>query len=899
MSAPPLQEPIADPDVARSQPGLRPIADVVVGGALTGGLAAAAAGLIDALWSWRALDQFVPDGLGRLRIAIYLATSYALLGLAVGAAIALVGLLYFRVTRLGLLVRHGLVEHQRARARDPRAARILLSLVLAFVPIATLLLLLVFPRLVRDLQQRHHFPLEIAVAMGASVVVLAVAAALALVVARGLEELLRRVPIDALSSPLAPAVALALMIGLGGAVVLARAWKTVAVLHLRTPAIALLAVVLALPLLEPGARLARRWHRLRPLHRGLVLTAIPIGLFALTALAGSRASIIKGSIAYSGGGDRLTRVWKRMIDRDRDGYSPWFGGDDCDDGDARIHPGATDIPDDGIDQNCVHGDARSQRDPDEVGFIPVPATIPADTNVILVTIDTLRSDHVGAYGYPRGTTPTIDRIGAQGTVFEAAWAHAPSTRYSMPAILTGRLPLDVYYDTSIAGWPGLLPKATTIAEILHGQGLASGAFTNYWYFDKQRRMDQGFDVYDNDNARLHQGADPAHTKGSSSREQTDKALAFVASHAQQRFFLWVHYYDPHHEYEPHAGFERLGTSEVDRYDQEIAFTDQQLGRLVADLEARGLWDKTIIVITGDHGEGFGEHGVKQHGYDLYTQQTKVPLVVRVPGLAPRRSRTAVGHVDILPTLANLVGAAPSVEMMGRSLLGLVAGAPDDLTRAVFQQLSYEGNHEKRGAATADCHVLYNVSPHTSWEIYRLDTDPDETRDRASTPGPCATVKDTFSAWYDNAQIPAGAGAALLTTKPELAAPLEIDFGSEVRLLALDLPAEVHPGDTVDLTWTWEARGRLEGGWKIFVHLEGDHGGRFTADHAPPRPFDWWQRGQYLRYTTTVTVPSTAPAGEYGLWMGLWRKNDRRPVHAPAAFRVVENRVRAATLKVVR
>lgn len=893
--AAPAPEPIA-------APAPRPILDVVLGGAITGGLAGATTGLIDAAWSWRALEQFVPDGLGRLRVALYLAASYALWGVVAGVLVALVGLLYFRVTRLGTLYRHALAEHARARARDPREALVGLSLVLSFLPIAGAALVLLYPWLVRTLDKRNHYPLEIAVAMASSVVILAASLAVALVVARLVEVGLRALGDGALgralSSPRAPAIAAGTLALLGLAVVLRMTWKTAAVLPLRGPAVALLAAVLAIPLVEPGARLAARWQVARPALRW-GLAALPLGLFALAALAGARDAVIKGAIAYSGGGDLATRAWKRVIDLDRDGYSPWFGGDDCDDGDAAIHPGASDIPDDGIDQNCVAGDARSRRGADEVGFVPVPPAVPADANVVLITIDTLRADRVGAYGYPRGTTPILDAIAAEGTVFEAGWAHAPSTRYSMPALLTGRLPLDVFYDTSIAGWPGIQPRATTIAEILASRGLTGGAFTNYWYFDKTRRMDQGFAIYDNENARLHQGADPAHTRGSSSREQSDKAIGFLAAHADKRFFLWVHYYDPHHEYETHAGFERLGTSESDRYDQEIAYTDQQIGRVVADLKSRGLWDRTIVVVTGDHGEGFGEHGVKLHGYHLYAAQTKVPLIIRVPGLPPRRSRTAAGHIDVLPTLANLVGAAPSAEMMGRSLVSVLAGGADDLARPVFQQLSYEGNHEKRGAATAACHVLYNVSPHTSWEIYRLDSDPGETRDRSAVPGPCAAVKDAFAAWYDSAQIPPGAGDALLAARPPIAAPLDIDLGPELRLLALDLPAQVKAGDTFDVTWTFEARGRLTGGWKVFAHFEGASGGRFTGDHAPARPFAWWQRGQFIRYTTTVTVPAGSPAGEYGLWMGVWRKSARRPVHAPERFRVVDDRVRAAAIQVIR
>ncbi|MBL8620480.1 MAG: sulfatase [Myxococcales bacterium] len=897
MSAP------TSPDAAAPAAAPRPVPQAVVAGALTAGLAAAATGAIDGLWSWRAAGQFAPGFLERVREVLYLATSYALAGALIGAVVAAVVVVYARWTLLGRLVRHAFAQHAAARAQGHPHAVVGLSLVLAFAPLATTALVVVFPRLVHGLHTRKNFALVVAVAMAAGIVTLAVALAVAIVVARALEAGLRALARGRLGPALSwvwtPAVALAAMAAIGAAVIIVRTWSVTRLLPLRPPAIVVLALVLAVPLGAVGARWAARWAALRPRWRRSLPAVVPLAAFLVAALAGNRPGVIKAAVAYSGVGDPLTRAWKRLIDRDRDGYSPWFGGGDCDDGDPHVHPGASDIPDDGRDQNCVAGDAKSQRAAADVGFASLPPGVPADANIVLITIDTLRADHLSSYGYPRPTTPTLDAVAAAGTRFAAAWAHAPSTRYSMPAILTGRLPLDVYYDHSVAGWPGILPRATTLAEVLRDRGFATGAFTNYWYFDRTRHMDQGFDVYDNENARLHQGADPAHTRGSSSRQQTDKALGFVAAHATQRFFLWVHYYDPHHEYEPHPEVPSFGTGEVDRYDQEIRYTDLHVGRLLDDLKARGLWDKTIIVVTGDHGEGFGEHGVLQHGYHLYAPQTKVPLIVRVPGLPPRVSTTAVGHVDILPTLANLAGATATPEMMGRSLVPLLAGAPDDPDRVVFQQLSYEGNHEMRGAATADCHVLYNVSPHTSWEVYRLTDDPSETHDRADAPGRCGRVRTAFERWYDSAQIPPGAADALLPDRPAIAAPLDVDLGPDVRLLAVDAPAEVRPGQTFSITWTFEARGRLTGGWKVFVHVEGPGGGRFTADHAPARPFEWWRRGQYIRYTIDASVPPSAPAGDYGMWIGLWRKAARQPVRAPAGVPVVDNRVKVATVRVVR
>jgi arylsulfatase A-like enzyme len=514
-----------------------------------------------------------------------------------------------------------------------------------------------------------------------------------------------------------------------------------------------------------------------------------------------------------------------------------------------------------------------------------------------VTIDTTRADHLGMYGYRRATSPNLDKVAADGTVFEAGWAHAPSTRYSMPAILTGRLPLDVFYDHSIEGWPGLAPKATTLGEALQPLGFTTGAITNYWYFDRSRRMDQGFTEYDNDNARLHNGvagAGPEQTRGSSAREQTDKAIAFVERHAGQRWFLWVHYYDPHYAYEPHAEVAPFGIDVQELYDGELRFSDLHFGRLVDALRAKGLYDKTIIAVTGDHGEGFGEHGVKLHGYHLYAPQTKVPFVLRVPGLPPRRTKTPAGHIDLMPTLVNLAGGQPAPEMMGRSLVDVLAG--NDVSRVVFQQLSYEGNHEMRAGADASCHVIYNVSPETSWEVYQLDRDPNETTDVAGDDDACRSTRRAVEQWYDREQVPVGAAEALLPARPALAASLDADLGDSVRLLAVEAPPRAKPGETITLTWTFEARRPISSEWRFFVHVKGPANGFANGDHKPVRPFEWWRPGQFIQYTTTVTLPRFTPTGTHTVWVGLFAGSKRATIRAPRS-RVDNNAIAATTIEV--
>jgi choline-sulfatase len=889
--------PAASPIIA---PGL-----TAARGAWCGVVGGLGAGAIDALWSWRGAAQFAAGFGARLRFLGFCACSYALIGAVVGALAAVTAIVLLRGTRLGELARFAIASHHDRRRRDPGEAVVGLALVLVGVP-ALVIAAAITHKLALPVLARRNPGLVVWVIMLDTLGALGAAAVVTFVLARQLE-----VPLAAMarrprgrwlaSVAAAPTAALTLL-GLVAGVVVVQQWETVRLLPVR-PAAAALGIaalaVAAIPAVLRGQRAVAGSGRRRPWRRAAVaLGAALVGVVGMLACGASPATI-KAATAYSGLGGSIATLVRRAVDRDHDGYSGLLGGGDCDDGDARVHPGAAEVPGDGVDQNCVGGDVpagASPRSP-ELRLVALPAGVPADANILLLTIDTLRADHLGSYGYPRATSPALDRVAAEGTVFEHAWAHAPSTRYSMPAILTGRLPLDVFYDPSVEGWPGLAPRATTIAEVLGPLGLVTGAITNYWYFDPIRGMNQGFDEYDNANAALHTavpGAGPAETRGTSSREQTDKALAFVERHAAQRWFLWVHYYDPHYEYERHPGSASFGDQRVDLYDGEIRFTDDQIGRLLDELRKRGLYDKTIIAVTGDHGEGFGEHGVELHGYHLYAAQTKVPLIVRVPGLPARRSLTPVGHTDLLPTLANLAGATATTatlgEAMGQSLVDLLAGAPDR-ERTIWQQLSYEGNHEMRGAADQRCHVLYNVSPATSWESYRKDHDPHERQDLAEG-DECAPTRRALARWYDDASVPAGAAAALLSARPALATTIDVDLGP-MRLLAVTGPSQAHPGETIELEWTFEARGSLPAGWKVFVHVEGN--GRFSGDHAPARPLEWWRAGQFLRYRSQLVIPRSA-AGPYTVWAGLWRGAQRMPARS-AKVRVEQDRAAVMSFEV--
>lgn len=290
------------------------------------------------------------------------------------------------------------------------------------------------------------------------------------------------------------------------------------------------------------------------------------------------------------------------------------------------------------------------------------------SNVLLVTIDTLRVDRVGAYGGGR-LTPTLDRLAAGGVRFARAYAHAPMTLPAHASILTGLFP--VHHGVHINGSAGLDDRPRTLAEILKRAGYRTGAFVGSFVLDARFGLGRGFDVYDD---RVGTETGPV-TFGFVERSADRVAAAagdWIAGPTPVAgpWFAWVHFFDPHAPYRaPRAIVE-------DPYDNEVAFADAELGLLLQRIDRAGQLARTLVVVIADHGESLGDHGEDTHGLFAYDSTLHIPFIANGPGLLPRTVTTLAAQVDLLPTVAELLGLETPPAVDGRSLTRAMAGAPD-------------------------------------------------------------------------------------------------------------------------------------------------------------------------------------------------------------------------------
>ena len=305
---------------------------------------------------------------------------------------------------------------------------------------------------------------------------------------------------------------------------------------------------------------------------------------------------------------------------------------------------------------------------------------PRPRNVVLVSIDTLRADHLRPYGYADGRTPHIDALAARGVLFEDVTSVAPLTAPSHTTLLTGLYPPQ--HGVRSNGLYALDPARTTLAEVLAGRGLATGAVVGGFPLDRRFGLAQGFDSYDD----LLPPAPPDAEAERPASAVADSAIHFLEEHAGAGpFFLFVHFYDPHADYHPPPEFAGLPP-----YDGEVAYVDRELGRILDALAARGVRAETAVIVVSDHGESLGEHGEQTHAVFVYQSTVHVPLIVDFPPLreagAAARVTEPVSIVDVTPTILDMLGAPPMPGAAGTSLVPLWSGAESPDRPIYFESL---------------------------------------------------------------------------------------------------------------------------------------------------------------------------------------------------------------------
>jgi len=403
---------------------------------------------------------------------------------------------------------------------------------------------------------------------------------------------------------------------------------------------------------------------------------------------------------------------------------------------------------------------------------------PTDTgparNVVLVSLDTLRADHLGLYGYARDTSPELDAFAQEAFVFERALAPAPNTPPSQMAMMTGLYP-------GRHGFTGnddtLGPGIETLALRLRAAGVRTAGFVDGGYLRAFFGFDRGFEHYDDD--------------GGGFAEILPKARQWLDAHGEEPFFLFLHSYDVHAPYvspppfegmfhdQPYTG-DLVPTSEridtiwrekvaltaaemqhlVDSYDEGIRYTDDRLGAFLRHLEELGRLDDTLVIVTSDHGEEFGEHGSVHHWQLYFQPNLRVPLIVRPPGgvAGPVRIAAQAELIDVLPTVLAWVGAESLAAAQGRSLLPLLApdaaAAPGGRERAAFAWWPDPEQLPLRSLVLGDHQLLFNELLPGRDELYDLAADPMGQRDLAAEqPERVARLRELgLQGMQDNAPI---------------------------------------------------------------------------------------------------------------------------------------------------
>lgn len=398
----------------------------------------------------------------------------------------------------------------------------------------------------------------------------------------------------------------------------------------------------------------------------------------------------------------------------------------------------------------------------------VLSRITTEPDIILITVDTLRADHLGCYGYPLKTSPAIDRFAGEALLFEKCLSHAPATGSSIASLMSGFLP----HETTVYESNPLPEEIETLPEMLMKQGYTTVAVVSNYVLRKNRGYEQGFMVYDDtmDDRELVRKWPERIAKGT-----TDRAVELLKQHHRQRLFMWIHYQDPHGPYVPPDSFVKdfrrqdqkpvilplndtlSGCGGVpryqiqndiadfnfylSRYEGEIRYLDEHFKRFLDALRELGLYDKALIIVSADHGEGLGEHDYFfAHGEYLYNHQIHVPLIIKYGTKLTGRSRAYVQHIDIIPTIRELLHLTVDSRFRGQNLFHDKATGREVLSE-MYSPLARDG---QRISLTADGLKFIYTPASKRYELFDLHEDPYEKNNLTSDTRYHGRMRDLIS-----------------------------------------------------------------------------------------------------------------------------------------------------------
>jgi arylsulfatase A-like enzyme/Flp pilus assembly protein TadD len=407
------------------------------------------------------------------------------------------------------------------------------------------------------------------------------------------------------------------------------------------------------------------------------------------------------------------------------------------------------------------------------------ASAPVSGPIIVISIDTLRADHLPAYGYKKLKTPAIDSLAANGVLFERAYSHAPETLPAHAALLTGRLP----FETGVRDNVGFTVKTgeRLLPQMLRDRGFATGGVVSAYVLRKETGIGQGFDFFDGDmpTSAADTAIEQVHRDGAVSESVAEKWLDSVGT---SRAFLFLHLYEPHKPYTPPERF-----AEYAPYDGEIAYADEIVGGLVKYLKTHQLYDRSTIVLLSDHGEGLGDHGEEEHGLFVYEEAVHVPLIVKQEGNvgAGRRTGDLVQLIDLVPTVLDFVKAPIPGQLRGRSLKPLLDGTGHLDATPVYSEALYARYHFGWSELTALTDERYRYIRAPREELYDLERDPHE---RANIAGERSQAREAMRGVLER-----------VATGATIQAPAPVSADARERLQALGYVGARADGAAGDLT----------------------------------------------------------------------------------------------------